>query len=70
MMRAATMSEKTFCPAPELSRAQAMALAQLCKRIGWNEMRVNAVDDAEAYEMRAALHELRESLAAVGFAPR
>lgn len=36
----------------ELSDSQALALAQLVKRIGWAEMRQNATSDAEAYEMR------------------
>lgn len=49
---------------------QALALAQLVKRIGWTEMRQNAVDDDEAYEMRDALGALAKALAEQGYAPR
>lgn len=49
---------------------QALALAQLVKRIGWTEMRQNAVDDDEAYEMRDALGVLAKALAEAGYAPR
>lgn len=45
---------------------QALALAQLVKRIGWTEMRQNAVDDDEAYEMRDALGALAKALAEQG----
>lgn len=54
----------------ELPESQALALAQLVKRIGWAEMRQNAVSDDEAYEMKYALAELQKALAAAGFAPR
>ena len=52
----------------ELSDSQALALAQLVKRIGWAEMRQNATSDAEAYEMRDALASLQKTLANAGFA--
>ncbi len=54
----------------ELPDAQALALAQLVKRLGWSEMRQNAVSDDEAYLMKDALRELQKALAAAGFAPR
>ena len=54
----------------ELSDSQALALAQLVKRIGSAEMRQNATSDAEAYEMRDALASLQKSLANAGFTPR
>ena len=54
----------------ELSDSQALALAQLVKRIGWAEMRQNATSDAEAYEMRDALASLQKSLANAGLTPR
>lgn len=54
----------------ELSLDQAEALAQFVKRVGWAEMRACAVDDNEAYEIRAALSALAKSLADVGCAPR
>lgn len=54
----------------ELNDAQAWALAELVKRIGWTELRQNAVDDAEAYEMRDAVELLARSLADAGVSPR
>lgn len=54
----------------DLPDAQALALAQLVKRLGWSEMRQNAVSDDEAYLMKDALRELQKALAAAGFAPR
>lgn len=54
----------------ELPGAQALALAQLVKRLGWSEMRKNAVSDDEAYLMKDALGELQKALAAAGFDPR
>lgn len=54
----------------ELSERQALALAQLVKRIGWNEVRINAVDDHDAYLMIEAISALQNSLTASGYAPR
>lgn len=62
--------DNTVSVLTELSDAQALALAQLVKRIGWQEVRVNAVDDDEAYLMRGALSALQKSLAESGYAPR
>ena len=53
-----------------LPEAQALALAQFVKRVGWSEMRACAIDNDEAYEIRAALDALRNGLADAGFAPR
>lgn len=53
-----------------LADAQALALAQFVKRVGWSEMRANAVDDDEAYLMRDALGELAKALRELGYAPR
>jgi len=53
-----------------LEPAQALALAQFIKRVGWTEIRQNAVDDDEAYEMRAALGFLSNALQEAGYAPR
>ena len=49
---------------------QAQALAQLVKRLGWTEIRQNAQDDEEAYDMRNAVQELKNELAQQGFDPR
>ena len=54
----------------ELPLDQVEALAQFVKRVGWPEMRSCAVDDKEAYEIRAALSALAKSLADAGYAPR
>jgi hypothetical protein len=54
----------------ELPLDQAEALAQFVKRVGWPEMRACAVDDREAYEIRAALSALAKGLAEAGYAPR
>jgi dissimilatory sulfite reductase (desulfoviridin) alpha/beta subunit len=53
-----------------MSPEQTEALAQFVKRVGWSEWRQNAVDDNEAYLMKAAFDEIQKALAAVGFAPR
>jgi hypothetical protein len=54
----------------QLTEAEGLALAQFVKRIGWSEMRGNAIDDDEAYLMRDALSKLQKVLAESGFAPR
>ena len=54
----------------ELDESQALALAQLVKRVGWSEIRQNAVSDDEAYTMRDALGELAKALRDSGFSPR
>lgn len=54
----------------ELDESQALALAQLVKRVGWSEIRQNAVSDDEAYTMRDALGELAKALRESGFSPR
>lgn len=54
----------------ELDAGHAWALAQLVKRIGWAEIRGNAQDDTEAYDMRDAVEALAKELAAAGYAPR
>lgn len=53
-----------------LEPAQALALAQFVKRVGWSEIRGNAVDDDEACTMRDALEFLACALAEAGYAPR
>lgn len=53
-----------------LGETQAEALAQFVKRIGWAEFRANAVNDAEAHDIRATVDALRMALAEAGFAPR
>jgi hypothetical protein len=48
----------------------AQALAQFIKRVGWSEMRQNAVDEAEAYDIRDGLEQVRKALQGVGYDPR
>lgn len=54
----------------EMSEAEALALAQLCKRITFSDMRSCAVDDNEAYVIRDAVDKLQGALKAAGYAPR
>jgi hypothetical protein len=54
----------------ELTPNLAMALAQFCKRVGWSEMRGCAVDEAETYEIRAAISHVQDALQRHGYAPR
>jgi len=54
----------------ELEPSIALALAQFCKRIGWQDCVTNSVSDAEAYEMLDGLGTLRLALRDAGFDPR
>ena len=54
----------------ELNKELAHALAQFVKRVGFTEMRSNAMDDCEAYLMREAIERVRIGLANAGFSPR
>ena len=49
-----------------LTKTQAYALAELCKRIGFSDCRANAVDDAEARAMILAMDRVRGGLEQVG----
>jgi len=53
-----------------MTEAQILALAQFVKRVGWNEIRANAVNDDEAYLIRDSISELQDALARIGYAPR
>lgn len=53
-----------------LDSGNAWALAQFVKRIGWTEIRQNAVDDTEAYDMRDAIDALQKALSEAGISPR
>lgn len=46
----------------QLHPVQALALAELCKRIGFSDCRSNAVDDSEAYHMIYAMANVRKAL--------
>jgi hypothetical protein len=49
------MPDKTIRIDVELPPAEALALAQFVKRVTWTEMRACAADEAECYEIRAAI---------------
>ena len=53
-----------------LTEAQAYALAELCKRIGFSDCRAMAVTDNEAREMIQATDRVRGALALVGVCVR
>jgi hypothetical protein len=53
----------------EVNETLASALAQFVKRVGFSEMRSNAVDDFETYLIREALDKVRIGLANAGFSP-
>ena len=54
----------------ETTEAEIMALAQFIKRVGWSDLRQNAVDDDEAYLMKNAVYKLQSAMAERGYAPR
>jgi thiazole synthase ThiGH ThiG subunit len=54
----------------EMSEAEAVALAQLCKRITFTDLRSCSVDNDEAYVMRDAVEKLQAALRSAGYAPR
>lgn len=65
-----TMNEPPVHVNLDLSSSAVLALAQFVKRVSWETMRECAVDDAEAYEIRAAVDTLQKALAEAGYAPR
>ena len=54
----------------ELEPAQAWALAQLLKRIGWSDCRTLAENEQQTALMIAAAERVRQALAQAGYAPR
>jgi len=54
----------------ELTDDQAWNLAQFVKRVGFADVRTNAVDQDEAYAMLEAIDVLAKALRAAGYAPR
>ncbi|GJB85165.1 hypothetical protein KAM380_096300 [Aeromonas caviae] len=53
-----------------MSREETMALAQFFKRAHWSEFRGCAVDDDEAYSIRAAVGKVQDAVARSGYNPR
>lgn len=64
------MPAKTVTITVSLQERDARALAQFVKRVGWSEFRQNAVDDNEAYEIRAAISAVQNALDDIGYSPR
>lgn len=64
------MTKKAVTFTVQIDDQLAQALAQFIKRVGWSEMRQNAVDDVEAYDMRDGLDQVRKALQEVGYDPR
>jgi hypothetical protein len=64
------MTQKAVTFTVQIDGQLAQALAQFIKRLGWSEMRQNAVDDAEAYDIRDGLEQVRKALQGVGYDPR
>ncbi|NHB63739.1 DUF7706 family protein [Photorhabdus sp. RW14-46] len=54
----------------QLTHIEALALAQLVKRLCWSEIRACAVNDEEAYQIKDAIGKLQSALAYRGYAPR
>lgn len=54
----------------ELDAGHAWALALFLKRVGWSDIRSNAQDDQEAYDMRDGIEAMARALAEAGYSPR
>lgn len=54
----------------QVSDAELMALAQMAKRIYWEDMRKLATSDRETDLMASAVTKLQDALGAVGYLPR
>lgn len=64
------MSNHTVKIQLELEPFAAYALAELCKRIGFQDCRENAVNQDEAYHMLHAMDQVRIALERAGVAVR
>lgn len=54
----------------QLDHYHSEALAQLVKRLSWDAIRENAIDDDEAWMMKHALYALQKAMADAGYSPR
>ncbi|WP_429501214.1 DUF7706 family protein (plasmid) [Robbsia andropogonis] len=54
----------------DMTEVEALALAQLCKRLTFSDMQACAVDNDEAYAIRNAVDKLQRALNGAGYAPR
>lgn len=64
------MTTREIAFTAEMPEDQAWALAQFVKRVGWQEIRQNAANEGEAYDMRDAIEKLQKALAEAGYNPR
>lgn len=64
------MTQKLVTFTVTINEELAEALSQFLKRVGFSEMRQNAVDDVEAYILRDAIDQVRKALQEVGYDPR
>ena len=53
-----------------IPRDEAVALAQLLKRVGFSDVRALAKDETEAYLMMGAVSKLQDAMSLNGFDPR
>ncbi|WP_445495070.1 DUF7706 family protein [Photorhabdus sp. SF281] len=54
----------------QLTHIEALALAQLVKRLCWSEIRACAVNDEEAYQIKDVIGKLQSALAYCKYSPR
>ena len=54
----------------EMTEQQATALAQFSKRVTWQDIRTNVVDDNETSVMLEAIKIIQDGLSEAGFSPR
>lgn len=64
------MQQESLTLTLEASSDELWALAQFVKRVGWQDFKENAVDEAEAYQIRAGVSALQRALDEAGYAPR
>ncbi|ELO3050665.1 hypothetical protein QWQ71_004485 [Salmonella enterica] len=64
------MSENTAIQVYLSGDAEAIALAQLVKRLSWADCRKMATSDDEAYLMMDGVNHVMDALAEKGFQPR
>lgn len=65
-----TNEQPTVALRVNLTKTEALALAQFLKRAGHSDYARCAADKEEAYQMLYAGEKMREALADAGFAPR
>lgn len=64
------MAKKNVTVTFEADPIIALALAQFVKRIGWDEIEVNAQDKHEAYQIKDGIYIIQNALAEAGYSPR